>query len=89
MSPSRRGLPGCRCSSVTEVGGRGSGEAGRAPPADDPEAWREAVIQFATNPKLRGRWANAPSTVREERDMVAEIEAIYGEAIEFATRGPP
>lgn len=61
------------------------GAAGLVVPADDPQAWREALARFADDAEARAGWAAHPSPVRSAAEMARELERLYADVVEEAT----
>jgi glycosyltransferase involved in cell wall biosynthesis len=63
-----------------------SGRAGLVVPADDPQAWGDALRRFASDAGARERWASARSSPRSTQDMTLQLERAYADVVRAAGR---
>jgi glycosyltransferase involved in cell wall biosynthesis len=66
-----------------------NGAAGLVVPADDPEAWVEALRRFASDARAREAWGAAKTSPRSTDAMMLQLERAYVEAIVATTGSAP
>ena len=65
------------------------GQKGMVVPAEDEDAWVEALKKFATNTSARRAWGEAPAVLRTTEDMMRQLERGYVEVIRKVTKLEP
>ena len=65
------------------------GRRGLVIPADDEDAWVEALKRFGSDANLRRQWGDGPPVLRSTEDMMRQLERAYVEVIREVTKLEP
>jgi len=65
------------------------GRKGLVVPADDQDAWVDALERFGTDADARRAWGTSPAPVRSTEDMMLQLEEAYVGAVRKVTRLEP